>query len=254
LGSLVLLPKIIVRPLVELWLATNPDSWRRQVVAGDSPHVHGPGITLDRILLTGDGVATGRGVRTHDLGLPGHLARQLSALTGHATDIDVVVDQEMTVLSCEAAIDGVDLSRYDVIVLSLGHNEALALMSVRKWESGLRTLLAEVAECASSAASVFLLSVPSFGPRTHLPPALAAVVDRHAEALNAVTSTVIAGIPQVTLIPVSAANEFERETVTLYRRWAGGIAARISEELTLHRVLASAFAEPTVEAGTKHVL
>lgn len=246
-----LLPKLVVRPLVELWLSTNPDSWRRQVVAGDSPHVHGPGITLDRVLLAGDGVATGRGVLTHDLGLPGHLARQLSALTGHATDIDVVVDQEMTVLSCEAAIAGVDLSRYDVVVLSLGHNEALALMSVKKWESGLRTLLAEVAECASGSARVFLFSVPSFGPRTHLPPALAAVVDRHAEALNRATRTVIAAFPQVSLIPVSAANEFERETATLYRRWAGSIAAQISEDLSLNRIPADALTEQAAEAETE---
>jgi hypothetical protein len=242
-----LLPNIVVRPLVELWLSSNPDSWRRQVVAGDSPHVHGPGTSLDRVLLAGDGVATGRGVLTHDLGLPGHLARQLSAHTGHATDLDVVVDQEMTVLSCEAAIAGVDLSRYDVVVLSMGHNEALGLMSVKKWETGLMTLLAEVADTTAGGTSIFLLSIPSFGPRTHLPAGLAAVVDRHAKKLNTVTEALIATMPRVTLISLSAANEFERETAALYRGWAGNIAVQISEELTVQEAPAGQAA--AAEAG-----
>ena len=35
------LPKLVARPLVQLWLKTSPASWRRQVIAADSPHVHG---------------------------------------------------------------------------------------------------------------------------------------------------------------------------------------------------------------------
>jgi hypothetical protein len=226
-----LLPKSLVRLSVALWLRTNPDSWRREVIAADSPHLHEPGVILDRVLLAGDGVASGRGVLTHEIGLPGYLARSLSARTGRVTAIDVVVDQDMTVLSCFTAIIGMDLSGYDVVVLSVGHNEALSLMSVKKWRSGLRSLLGAVTGKTSATAMIFLLSIPMFGPRTSLPTALATAVDSHAKELNAATDSIIAMIPGVMQIPMSPSNEFEPETTGLYRRWAGNIATQIGERL-----------------------
>jgi hypothetical protein len=190
----------------------------------------------DRILLLGNGVATGRGVTTHDLGLPGHLARSLSAETGRATDVDIVVSQGMTVLSSAAAITGVDLFRYDIIILSVGHNEALRLMSADVWRAGLRILLTKLRDQAPAATKIFLLSIPMFGPRTAFPTVLAQVVDKHARALNAVTQELVEEVPNITLIPVNDANEFEPETRHLYRQWADGIATRISEDLDPDRI------------------
>jgi len=57
------LSRFLARPLVGLWLKFSTHSWERHVTAGDSPHVHAPGTDPDRVLLTGDGAATGRGVR-----------------------------------------------------------------------------------------------------------------------------------------------------------------------------------------------
>jgi len=234
------LPKLVARPLVQLWLKTSPASWRRQVIAADSPHVHGAGTNPDRVLLAGDGVATGRGVLTHDLGLPGHLARSLSFRTGHATDVDARVHEGTTVHNCFATIAGIDLFRYDVIVLSVGHNEALTLMNVREWRSAIHTLLERVADAAPASTKIFLLMIPVFGPRTQLPAALADVVDGHAEALNRATAELAATMPTVTLIPVENAAEFEAGAGTgavhLYRRWADGIAAHISDELDPERI------------------
>jgi len=128
---------LITRPLISPWLRFSTHSWERHVVAGDSPHVHAPGTNPDRVLLTGDGAATGRGVRTHDLGLPGYLARALTARTGRATDVDIIVDGEMTAKTCREALKDVDLGRFDIIVLSIGSNEALTLLSVPAWREAL---------------------------------------------------------------------------------------------------------------------
>jgi hypothetical protein len=127
------LMSIAARPLIAVWLAESRYSWRRNPVALDSPHVHAAGTDPDRILVTGDGISAGRGVITHDLGLPGFLAQDLTALTGRATDVDIVVSEPMTVATCRTAQDGLELPRFDGILLSVGVNEALALVSVDAW-------------------------------------------------------------------------------------------------------------------------
>ena len=225
-------PYLLARPLIGLWLATSPHSWQNRFAADDSPHVHASGTDPDRVLLTGDGVATGRGVLTHDLGLAGYLARSLSARTGHAVDVDVVVDEKMTVRSCLAAIANVDLFRFDIIVLSVGANEALRLKGVAAWRNAVGTLLSNLEHQAPAAARIFVLSIPVFGPKTRLPAPLAHIVDQHVQKLNATTATLVAARPTVTLMPVTEDNEFEPESRHVYQRWADGIAVRINEELT----------------------
>jgi hypothetical protein len=242
------IPVFLARPLIRLWLAYSPDSWRHSVMADDSPHVHAPGTNPDRVLLTGDGVATGRGVRTHDLGLPGHLARSLTSRTGRATDVDIVVDDSMTVRTCLQALTDIDLYRYDVIIFSLGHNEALHLMSSRTWRISVNALLKEISDRVPAATSVFLLPIPVFGPRTELPPGLARVLDARARMLDAVTRELVEGIAGVTLIGDARTFEFQAEDAHSYRVWADGIAGQVSAELDADRIPAGSTAEVD-EAG-----
>ena len=229
------LPHFVARVLIGAWLQTSPDSWKKRLIADDSPHIHAPGTNPDRVLLVGDGVATGRGVLTHELGLPGYLARSLSRLTGHATDVDIYVHQEMTVESSIAAIDGVKLARFDTIVLSIGHNEALSLMTPDRWRDGLEHLLEHLARTAPATVPISILAIPVFGPKTKMPGFLAAVIDAHVPTLNAVTAKAIAGRGNVTLIK-GAAGQFEPETAHLYKRWADHVASSINTELHADRV------------------
>jgi hypothetical protein len=226
-----LLPAFVARPLIRLWLAFSLKSWQRVVTATDSPHVHARGTDPDRVLLVGDGVATGRGVLTHDLGLPGHLARSLTARTGRATDVDIVVDRAMTVRTCAQAVADIDLCRYDVVILSLGHNEALGLMSAKAWRTGLRDLLEELMERTAAATRIFLLPIPVFGPRTQLPPALARALDARVEKLDAITLKLAEATLGVTLVGDGNTYEFRPESSHVYRTWAEGVAAQISTGL-----------------------
>ncbi|MFE1664225.1 GAF domain-containing protein [Microbacterium sp. P02] len=216
------------RLLIALWLAASPHSWQRTFLANDTPHVYATGENRDHVLLTGDGAATGRGVLSHDLGLPGYLARSLSARTGHATDVDIVVDQLMTARTCLPAIKDVDLSRFDLILLSVGHNEALALVSAVQWEEDLETLFSDIEARTSPETKIVILSIPTFAEKTQLPRLLARVVDQHAVALNAVISTLISARSNMTMMPLSGDNQFEAENAHVYARWAEGIATRIT--------------------------
>jgi hypothetical protein len=238
------LPPLVARPLIGLWLATSPRSWRRQVMADDSPHLHARGTDADRVLLTGDGAAAGRGVRTHDLGLPGHLARALSVHTGRATDVDLVVTADMTARTCLAAVSDADLFRYDVVVVSLGANEALSLTSVSSWRDALGALLDDLELRAPAATRIFVLTVPLFGSNPHFPPRLARTVDDHVEQLNEVLQQIAAVRERVTVVAPAQTAAFEREGTHLYRRWAEGIALRIIGALDPERSAAERASAP----------
>ena len=80
--------------IVELALRPLMRSWVRQVFRNladvprplDDPRAHASGVDSDRILLFGGGAAVGWGVLSHNLALPGSLARALSDLTGRGAD------------------------------------------------------------------------------------------------------------------------------------------------------------------------
>jgi len=222
---------LVARPAVAWWLSTNPESWRRAVVPHDSPHVHARGTNPDRVLVAGDGAATGRGVLSHDLGLPGHLARALSAHTRRATDVDIVVAGDMTAVSCLPALARTDLDPFDVVVLSLGANEALALTSAESWQEALAALLADVTTRAPAATPVFLLPIPFFGVNPAFPRRLGRVVDAHVRRLNAATESLVSQMPRVSVLAVDQADPYEPEGSHVYRRWAESIAPRISSAL-----------------------
>lgn len=229
----------VARPLIRTWLAASPHSWERHVVATDSPHLHAPGTDPDRVLIVGDGAATGRGVRTHELGLPGHLARSLTALTGRATDVDIVVDGRMTVRQGSAALAGVDLARFDAVVLSFGANEALDLIDVDSWRDDLSALLTDVASRAPAATTTFVLAVPSFGSNPHFPARLGRIVDRHVARLNAATLRLVADRASMVFVPEAESHAFEAESAPVYARWAAPIALRISDGLDPVRPVAA---------------
>lgn len=229
------LPAPIARVLVALWLAHSPHSWRQRIIADDEPFVNTAGTDPDRVIMLGDGIASGRGVVTHELGLPGYFARSLTEITGHATDVDVTVHPEMTVTSSLAALDDVDLLRFDVVLLFVGHTEVLGFMSVETWIAELGALLAEVQRRTSADTQVFVLSIPSFTQKTMLPPVLARRVDEHSAVLNAATTAMIEA-PNVTVLSPSHEDDFEPETRHLYQRWADEMAFHIAKRLDPDRV------------------
>jgi lysophospholipase L1-like esterase len=95
-----------------------------------------------RLLVAGDSGAAGTGAPTQEQALCGHLVRYLS--------------QKHTVAWCVLAANGLDsagllellqntpVARFDVVVLSIGANDAAALLSPRRWarlQNSLATLI-----------------------------------------------------------------------------------------------------------------
>lgn len=218
----------VARVLVRSWLAHSAKSWRRLPTANDSPHVHAPGANPDRLLVAGDGASAGVGVLSHDLGLSGYLARRLSVLTGRATDVDIVVRADHTAESTLDAIAGLELSRFDAIILSIGGNEALALDSVSTWNRQLIELLDRVVTGASPTTNIIVLSVPHIRSNPSFPRMLASIVDVHAEKLNLLMSAACDARPNATFVVFEPHDAGQFAGAHTYQRWAGALAPAIA--------------------------
>ena len=202
------------------------------------PHAHAAGSDSDRILIFGAGAAVGWGVTTHDLALPGALARALAETTARGADVDVVVDSSMTVARAATALRAVNLARYDAIVVVLGVNDALQLTSPVVWRNQLSTVLAVVSEISRRDTTSIVAgiqpirSIPIFDS---LPGALA---DRHAAALNAESMTLCAASSHAVFVqlPVTqrSTSPDRHRAPDEYAQWGRLLADSLTPLLATH--------------------
>jgi hypothetical protein len=228
--------------LVDLALRPFMHSWVRGVFRTlsdvprptDDPRVHASGANSDRILLFGSGAAVGWGVLSHDMALPGSLARATSALTGRGTDVEVVAAPEFRAATAIRALGGVDLARYDAIVLTLGLNEAVRLTSVSAWRRDMEELLTHIGNAASPRTPIFLLGIHAMTQITRYDSMLAPIVARHRTALNRVSARIAAHRARVTFVPFSPPprSQLNRyRSTSEYREGGRYLAARVAPVL-----------------------
>ncbi|WP_374009035.1 hypothetical protein [Leifsonia sp. LS-T14] len=110
----------------------------------DGRQAHATGRRVIRVLLVGSGPVVGWGVSSHDLALPGAIARSLAADTGRGAIVDVVPHPSAGVKRLRRLVDDAEFERYDAVVLSGAVADALRLAEPRSWEQQLRRLLLHV--------------------------------------------------------------------------------------------------------------
>ena len=224
----------ILRPLMRV-LHFRIDRRLRQLPQPvDSPHVHAPGADPDRVLLFGSGPAIGYGVLSNDLALPGHLARQLSAITGRGVDIDVIADPEVTIQGSLALLRDLNLWRYDAILLTIGVNNALLLTSVKVWRTAIRALLLHVSEHVPRRTRVLVVAVPPIRSIDSFTRLSGWIADQHALVLNRETRRIVATFPHITFVPFSplaTADDIRYRSAATYQKWATLIVAPLGQQL-----------------------
>lgn len=225
----------LLRPVLRTWgayarddLAPRPD---------DTPRVHAPGIGLDRLLVFGSGVAVGWGVRSHELALPGALARALAARTGRGVDVDVTADPEFFARSVPRALRRQRLADYDAFIVSLGLNEALALESVSVWRRSVVQVIDALRSEASTRSRIFLLGIPPVRTFEFYDSPAGSIATAHARRLNRATLEVSRVTPGVTFVPLvaPAAGLHRHLDRARYVAWGDGIAQTIAPLMFLDR-------------------
>jgi hypothetical protein len=170
--------------------------WRAHVTAVRSRLVHprdgrqtlAAGRGTIRVLLLGSGPIVGWGVGSHELALPGAVARALAACTGRGAVVDVVPHPSVGVGRLRRLLDGAGYDRYDAVVLTTAVADAMRLPEPRRWGERLRRVLlhagADGARTVVWVGAQPIRSIPTYDS------GFGQLAEEHAERLNAVARSV----------------------------------------------------------------
>jgi len=137
------------------------------------------------VFIVGDSTAAGVGAETQDDALPGNLARTLGArygrgITWRAVGENGATTRDLIVRYLDAAL----AEPADLVFLSVGANDSLAIRSRAAFSRDLGRLLTEL-RAANPQATLLVSSMPGFNEFGLLPEPLRARLFRHSRALEA---------------------------------------------------------------------
>ena len=223
----------ITGPLVERILISAAHAHGELPRPNGEPRVHAMGPDPDRILLVGAGIVRGLGVASYELGLGGHLARRLSALTGRGADIELIGVPALTVPAAAKILAGVELERFDAVVFILGAREAIGLKSPRAWERDIRAMLAHIARRGPPSLSVFMIGIAPLPRVIPFDRWIAPAVARHVDRLNAAMAAACADVG-ARFIPSGGQTVADFGSLTdtsTYAAWSVPVAVAMHEAL-----------------------
>jgi hypothetical protein len=196
----------------------------------DLPRVEAPGQDTQRILILGGGAA-GFGVLTHELGLPGHLARQLRHLTGRGQIIDVVSDNKPTTRSIPSAIASQPLWRFDAVVIILASPHPMWSFLRPKWRAdGIK--LVEELDRNSSVGTSIVIAAPR--PRRRPSGFLGTTAPgSRRRTLTDILTAQCAKSERVEYVELADDRDRTPQASLTYQAWAQVIASRLSARMAL---------------------
>ncbi|WP_341953930.1 GAF domain-containing protein [Salinibacterium sp. TMP30] len=195
-------------------------------------------MNSQRLLVVGSGPAVGWGVTSHELGLPGALARALSDLTGFGCTVDVIADPSLTPAGVVAAVESVSGDRYDAVVVTVGVNDALSLTPPAEWGMRLREMVAGLKTNFPAESPLFIVGIPPIHSIPLFSARVSAAADTHARRLNQVTLNLTSLEPRTVYLPLLAASAHDysvknsrHRTAHEYTRWASQLAHQMVPHL-----------------------
>jgi lysophospholipase L1-like esterase len=158
--------------------------------------VAGPGMPL-RLVVVGDSVAAGVGVDHHRETLTGELARLLAVTGGRAVSWEVIAQTGATAGEVAALVrDRPEVEAADVVLLSVGVNDAKNLHGDRRWRVELGDLIDGLRRTAPDA-QLIVLGLPPMEVFPSLPWPLSAILGARARRVDAIARDVVAARPDV---------------------------------------------------------
>lgn len=215
-----------------VWLWRVASARSRTIRPMDAPQAYAAGRDSIRMLVVGSGPVAGWGVGSHDLALPGALARAVAATTGRGAVVDVIPGADTGVRSVGALLDDADLSRYAAVVVSVTMTDALHRVAPERWEARMRTLVGRI-RSRTDATIVWLGCQPIRSIRPY-DNEYGDIVQRTATELNRRAAEVCASSAATVFIPLGApphnASAGHR-TPADYLFWARQIADVVAPDL-----------------------
>jgi lysophospholipase L1-like esterase len=180
-----------------------------------------------RLLVLGDSTAAGVGAATQQDALPGRLADALHARTGRGVAWRSVGENGATARHLrDRFLDEALSAPADLLFLTIGANDALAMRSARAFAADVRHIL-DAFDGRNPDAFVLMSSLPVFGRFGLLPQPLRTALYRHSLALEAAARAVVSARPRAVMSsdPPPYTTEFWatdlfHPSATGYRDWA----------------------------------
>ncbi|KNA91232.1 GDSL-like Lipase/Acylhydrolase [Mycobacteroides abscessus subsp. abscessus] len=149
-----------------------------------------------RLVVLGDSLAGGVGVDNHLDTLAGGVATRLATRECRSVQWVVAARTGFTAAQVMTLIDDAVLAQADVVVVSVGANDAKNMHTARRWRDELTALLNAVC-AAAERAEIVLLPVPMLQMCPALPGALAQTLGMRAAQFDAIADDVVAGSGRV---------------------------------------------------------
>jgi hypothetical protein len=215
-------PHLLLAPLFWAWFRADTQEegeWRYPT----GPCAIGiPGPRPLRILIIGDGPAAGCGVRIHDLGIAGHLARHVARDTSRGVSVTVAADRAASAHSTLRRLNDLDLAGYDAVVLMLAATDAFCLTPRHSWRRNMAALVHAVR--SRTTARVIVTGIATLELARSLSPLARRLTGSHARMLDGETRRICAE-----MVALDAAIDLTSRT---YAMWARRIGARLVEAPT----------------------
>lgn len=226
----------ILRPVLRSTFALTLLRLERVPKPLDEPMGWSEGPQPARILLIGDGPALGYGVATHQLALPGQLARRVGELTGRGVSVVQVGDDEMTVAGMTDRLAEEDPRQYDVLLVLVGAVDAATLTPVPVWARHLRGFLDVAA--ASGWHRILVVGIPPVDRLPVLRGLRARLASQHIERLNVMTAAIARprqGVAFLPFCPGAASDRGRYRSASTYADWAARIGPEVAGALAVQR-------------------
>lgn len=224
--------------LLRLLWSLHPDDWSNGPRPEPRSEVRAVGEDPVRILMFGGGPFVGYGVRTHDLALPGHLARMLATRLGRSVEIDVVTAVDLTAAGAVALAESIDTRAVTAVIVAIGVQDAMQFTALAGWQKDVERMLDVLAEsrCPNrSPIDILIVGVPPVSSIASLPAIGARILDARSDALNDRLVALAAQRPDSTFVPFQPPRHGQaarhRESST-YREWAALIAPAVEQWLS----------------------
>lgn len=160
-----------------------------------------PGANPLRLLVLGDSTSAGVGASTQHNGLPGNLARELSARWGRGVEWNAIGESGASSRDLvERYLGEAVQQEYDFVFLTVGANDALGLRSRRAFGRDIQHLLVELRK-ASPSAPIMMSSLPAFFRFELLPNPLKANLYLHSRSLESVAREIVGEFDNASMSP-----------------------------------------------------
>lgn len=226
----------LIRPALTAWAAWHDADLASMPRPLGLPRAVADGPRADRVLLIGSGPAVGWGVASHDIALPGALARALRAATGRGAIVDVIADSSLRAVHLPTLLSGLRRDRYDAVITTVGINDAARATTPREWEDLMEFALDLWSDRAEQRTMLLLVGVLPVRAMAITRGVAGVIADRLSRTYNGITDRLVEGrdrvqttlLPELTPLSRTARG---RRTPDDYATWGRQLAAELVDHL-----------------------